>query len=100
MPFFRFSNLPFHVCCIATSCRFGSPAPVAATEESLHMSFERKFARRWRLMNSVVFGALSWVLALFVPHRKGFGKFRQRREGGPQAGEQFSTFDSKELLEL
>ena len=64
------------------------------------MSLERKFARHWRLMSSPVFGALAWMLALFVPHRNGFGKFRQRGEGGPQAGAQFSTTDAKKALQF
>ena len=98
MPFFRYSRLHSHFCSIATPCGLRSPAQVAATEETLHMKFERKFARQWRLMNSPVFGVLSWVLALFVPQRKGFGKFRQRSEGDPQAAKQVDAIDSNEAL--
>lgn len=100
MPFFRIFHFFPHFCSISTPCSFGSPAQVATSEETLHMSFERKFARQWRLMNSPVFGALSWVLALFVPHRKGFGTFRQSADDDPQAAEQFAALDSKELLQL
>jgi hypothetical protein len=100
MPFFCFFHFHSQFCSIAKPCGLRSPALVAAVEESMRMKFERKFARQWRLMNSPVFGALAWVLALFMPHRKGFGKFKQRGEGGPQAGEQFAAIDSKEVLQF
>jgi len=99
MPFFSFSRFHSHFCGVATPCRFGLPAKVAATEEALHMSVERNFFRQWRLMNSPVFKVLSWVLAWFVPQRKGFGKFRHGAEDDPQAGEQFAGIDAKELLQ-
>ena len=99
MPFFRCSNLHLRDYRVNTSCCFGLPAKVAVTEEALHMSVERNFARQWRLMNSPVFKVLSWVLAWFVPQRKGFGKFRHGTEDDPQAGEQFAAIDSKELLQ-
>lgn len=83
MPFFRFFHFHSQFFSIATPCGLGAPAHVAASEETLHMSFERKFVRQWRLMNSPVFGALSWVLTLFVPHLKSFGKFRHRAEDDP-----------------
>lgn len=99
MPFFRCSNLHLRDYRVNTSCCFGLPAKVAVTEEALHMSVERNFARQWRLMNSPVFKVLSWVLAWFVTQRKGFGKFRHGTEDDPQAGEQFALIDSKELLQ-
>ena len=95
MPFFSFFRFHSHLCSVAQPCRFGWPAKVAATEETLHSSVERTFARQWQLMNSLVFGVLSWVLALFVPQRKGFRKFRRGAEGYPQAGEQFAVIDPK-----
>lgn len=98
MPFISFSRLHSHFCNVATPCRFGWPAKVTATEKTLHRSVERKFARQWRLMNSPVFGVLSWVLALSVPQRKGFGIFRHGAEDEPQAGEQFAAIHSKQAL--
>ena len=98
MPFFRFFHYQF--CSIAKPCGLRSPALVASVEESMRMKFEREFARQWRLMKSPVFWALAWMLALFVPHRNGFEKFRQRGEGGPQAGAQFSTTDAKNALQF
>ncbi|ABM39898.1 hypothetical protein [Polaromonas naphthalenivorans] len=100
MPFFRFFHFHSQFCSIAKPCGLRSPALVAAVEESMRMNFERKFARQWRLMNSPVFGALAWVLALLVHHRTGFGKFRDKGAGGPQAGAQFSTTDAKEALQF
>lgn len=100
MTFFRFFHFHSRFCSVTTPCDLRSTVLVAATEETLHMKFERKFARQWRLMKSPIFGVLAWVLALFVPHRKGFGKFSQRGEGGSQDGEQFSTTDAKEALQL
>lgn len=64
------------------------------------MNLEQKVARKLRLISSPVFGALAWMLALFVPYKNGFGKFRQRGEGGPQAGAQFSTTDEKKALQF
>lgn len=85
MPFFR--NFHFHsqFCSVTTPCGLRSSTWVAATEETLNMSFERKFARQWRLMKNPVFAALACVLALFVPHRTGFGKFRDSGEEDYQA---------------
>ena len=100
MPFFRIFHFHSPFCSVTTTCGLRSPALVASTEETLDMNLEQKVARKLRLMNSPVFGVLSWLLALFVPHRKGFGKFRQRGEGGPQAGAQISTTDAKEALQL
>lgn len=100
MPFFCIFHFHSQFCGVTTTCRFWSPVLVAATEETVHMSFERKFARQWRLMNSPVFGALAWVLALLVPHKKGFGKFTQRGEGDSQAEEQFAAIDSKGALQF
>jgi hypothetical protein len=100
MPVFRFFHFHSHLCSIPMPCGLCSSAVVAAVEESLYMNFERKFARQWRLMKSPVFGALSWMLALFVPHRKGFGKFRHSAEDDPQAGEQFAATDSKDALQF
>lgn len=100
MPFFRFSHFHFRFCSVTTPCGLRSPVLVSVTEEIFNMNFERKVARKLRLMSSPVFGALAWMLALFVPHRNGFGKFRQRGEGGHQAGAQFSTTDANEALQF
>ena len=100
MPFFRIFHFHSPFCSVITTCGLRSPALVASTDETLDMNLEQKVARKLRLMSSPVFGALSWLLALFVPHRKGFGKFGQRGEGGPQAGAQFSTTDAKETLQF
>ena len=100
MPFFRFSNLHLRVYSVTTSCRIGWPAKVATPRETLHRSVERTFTRQWRWIYSPVFAVLSWVLALFVPQRKGFGKFRHGAVDEPQAGAQFAAIDSTELLQL
>ena len=100
MPFFRFFHFHSQFCSVAAPCGLRSPALVSVTEETFDMNLERKVARRLRLMSSPVFGALAWMLALFVPHRNGFGKFRQRGEGGPQAGAQFSTTNAKKTLQF
>ena len=100
MPFFRIFHFQSQFCSVTTPCGLRSLALVAATEETLHMSLKRKVARKLRLMNSPVFGVLAWVLALFVPHRKGFGKFSQQGEVGSQAGEQLSTTDAKEAFKF
>ena len=98
MSLFSFFRFHFHFCSIATPCRFGWPATVAATEKTLHRSVEHKFARQWRLMNSPVFKVLSRVLAWFVPLREGFGKFRHGAQDDAQPGKQFAAIGSKELL--
>lgn len=100
MPVFRLFHFHSHLCSIATPCGLRSPALVSVTEETFDMNLERKVARKLRLMSSPVFGALAWMLALFVPHRNGFGKFRRRGEGGPLAGAQFSTTDAKKALQF
>jgi len=100
MPFFRFFHFHSRFCSVTTPCGLRSPALVSVTEETFDMNLERKVARKLRLMSSPVFGAVAWMLALFVPHRNGFGKFRQWGEGGYQAGAQFSTTDAKTALQL
>lgn len=100
MPFFRIVHFHSRFCNVTTPCGLRSPALVSVTEETFDMNLERKVARKLRLMSSPVFGALAWMLALFVPHRNGFGKFRQRGEGGPQAEEQFAAIDAKEVLQF
>jgi hypothetical protein len=95
VPFFSFFRLHSHLCSVATPCRFGWPANVAATKETLHRSVERKFARQWRLLNSPVFRVLFRVPAWFVPQREGFVKFRYGGEDDAQAGEQFAAIYSK-----
>lgn len=100
MHFFRIFHFHSRFCSVTTPCGLRSPALVSVTEEAFDMNLERKVARKLRLMRSPVFGVLAWMLALFVPHRNGFGKFRQRDEGGPQAGAQFSTTDAKTALQF
>ena len=100
MPFFRIFHFHSPFCSVTTTCGLRSPALVASTEETLDMNLEQKVARKLRLMSSPVFGALAWVLALFVHHRTGFGKFRDKGAGGPQAGAQFSTTDAKKALQF
>lgn len=100
MPLFRILHSHFHFCSVTTPCGSRSPAPVSVTEETLHMNLQRKVARKLRLIRSPVFGALAWVLALLVSHRKRFGKFKHGGEGSAQAGAQFSSTDAKAALEL
>ena len=100
MHFFRIFHFHSRFCSVTTPCGLRSPALVSVTEETFDMNLERKVARKLRLIKNPVFVTVAWVLALFVPHRKGFGKFRHRGEGGPQAGAQFSTTDAKEALQL
>lgn len=100
MPVFRLFNFHSRFCSVIAPCGSRSPALVTVTEETVDMNLERKVARKLRLVSSPVFEVMAWVLALFVPHKKGFGKFRHRGEGGPQAGAQFSTTDAKEALQF
>lgn len=100
MPVFRFFHFNSQLCSVVTPCSLRLPGLVSATEETLHMSLERKVARKLRLMKSPVFEALAWLLALFVPNRTGFGKFRDKGAGGSQAEEQFFTTDAKESLQF
>lgn len=95
MPFFRIFYFHSQFCSVTTPCGLRSPALVSVTEETFDMNLERKVTRKLRLMSSPVFGALAWMLTLFVPHRNGFGKFRQWGEGGPQAEEQLTDVETK-----
>ena len=95
MPFFRIFHFHSRFCSVIAPCGLRSPALVTAVGESLYMNFESKFARQWRLMKSPVVVTLAWVLALLVPHRKGFGKFLHSADDDPQAAEQFAFLDSK-----
>ena len=100
MPFFRIFHFHSRFCSVIAPCGLRSPALVTVTEETVDMNLERKVARKLRLVSSPVFEVMAWVLALFVPHKKGFGKFRHRGEGGPQARAQFLNTDAKKALQF
>ena len=63
----------------------------------INMNLERIVAWKLGLMRSLVFKALAWVLALRVPHKKGFGEFKHRSDGGSQAGAQCYTSDEYKI---
>lgn len=45
------------------------------------MKFERKFALRYWLMQSALFRWLACIRGWAVPRNKGFGKFKDKKDG-------------------
>lgn len=61
------------------------------------MKFERKFVRHMRCIRSPLFTLLAWIGAWFVPHERGFGKFRDESEFEPLTEAQHAALRKAEL---